>query len=153
MNNDNFIVVGYDGLESYKTKIELLIVNSSGDSQRISTLSESHGEFSYTAIQTSDSGIALLGSFSSLSLPQKVNLIKIDQEKEIKWSKTLFNCGRGSSLIETDDQGFVFACVGKNTNSTDIYETKIIKVNSTGNVQWERYFSDFAGIWDWKSYS
>ncbi|MFW9906906.1 MAG: hypothetical protein ACFFFH_21555 [Candidatus Thorarchaeota archaeon] len=158
MNNDNFIVAGYadiksENIPSHTSRIELMIVNSSGHSQRITTLSKSHGDFSYTAIQTSDNGLALLGSFSSLFFPQKVNLIKINQEKEIEWNKTLFNCGRGISLIETDDHGFVFACVGKNTASTDLYETKLVKVNSTGNVQWERYFADFAGIWDWKSYS
>jgi len=116
-------------------------------------------------IQTQDNGYALLGFTQSTDGDITQNqgsddfwLVKLDPSGTIQWQKTYGFQGmdRGISIIQTNDQGFLIVGILDVTGSGGLGDTNFnrnfnanrhaggdywaIKVNSSGDLQWSRYF-------------
>ena len=112
-----------------------------------------------SVIQTSDGGYAVLGYSNSMDgdLAGKsttVNdywLLKLDQEGNLSWSKTYGGTkdDRGQSVIQTRDGGYAVVGYamsddGDGSNNEGFHDNWILKLDSSGNVMWEKSFG-FSG--------
>lgn len=82
-------------------------------------------------------------------------VIKINSAGSIEWKKTYGGTGfeNGGPVIQTNDGGYII-CSSTNSNDGDVsgnngtYDYWIVKINSTGIIQWQKTFggtgNDFA---------
>ncbi len=120
----------------------------------------------YRIIQTTDHNFILAGySASDISGDKDQNsssedfwIIKVDQTGNIIWQKTIGGSGEDelTSVIETSDGGFILAGSSNSGISGNKAETCrglddywIVKLNSIGNIEWQRTFggSDNDNPW------
>lgn len=98
-------------------------------------------------IQTSDGGYAFATPnthYSILRIPLSILLFKINSLGIVEWQKQFNGSATGSAtvagLVQTSDGGYVFA-----GDTGDILSgTELIKLDSNGNIQWNRTFP-YAG--------
>ena len=82
-------------------------------------------------------------------------IVKLNSSGTIQWQKSLGGTGddAGSSIEQTSDGGYIVAGYS-NSNDGDVtgnhgdHDSWIIKLNTTGNILWEKSFggSKFEGI-------
>ncbi|NHF60321.1 hypothetical protein FK220_013285 [Flavobacteriaceae bacterium TP-CH-4] len=116
-------------------------------------------ETARSIIKTSDGGYAIVGFSNSTDgdlagkeLP--VNdywLLKLDAEGKLQWSKTYGGSkdDRGQALVQTNDGGYALTGYamsddGDGSNNQGFHDNWIIKVDGSGNLQWEKSFG-FSG--------
>lgn len=112
-----------------------------------------------TLIATSDGGYAILGYTNSIDgdLVDKtleVNdywLLKLDIDGNLQWSKTYGGSmdDRGQSIVQTADGGYIItgyamSSDGDGSNNEGFHDNWIVKLDATGNIQWERSYG-FSG--------
>lgn len=110
-------------------------------------------------IATTDGGYAVLGFSNSIDgdlngKTTDVNdywLLKLDASGELQWSKTYGGSkdDRGQSLVQTRDGGFALTGYamsddGDGSVNKGFHDNWIIKVNATGDIEWEKSFG-FSG--------
>ncbi len=100
----------------------------------------SQNDWSYSIIQTSDSGYAAVGYTSSFGAGgYDVYVVKLKPDGTIGWTKTIGGSSdeEGYSIIQTSDGGYAISGKTKSfsVGSWDVY---VIKLDSTGTVQWTR---------------
>jgi hypothetical protein len=92
-------------------------------------------------IKTNDGGYIFIGNtFTNNSNKFGIWVVKIDSTGRIEWEKTFDDKlnGLGSCIIETRDNGY-FVIGSKLSYDGDI-DILIIKINSTGNEQWNKLY-------------
>lgn len=119
----------------------------------------SGSETAQSIINTNDGGYAILGYTNSTDgdLSDKaiaVNdywLIKLDAGGTMQWNKTYGGSkdDRGQSVIQTRDGGYAIvgyamSSDGDGTNNEGFHDNWILKLNSNGDIEWERSFG-FSG--------
>jgi hypothetical protein len=90
-------------------------------------------------IQTTDGGYALIGAIGHGYFPSIVLLVKTNVDSEIQWNKTFDDLSSPCAIVQTADDGYVFAGAS---------ETGIVlsKTDSKGNTQWtQNYTVPFEG--------
>jgi PQQ-like domain len=89
---------------------------------------------------TEDGGFLLAGPSRSDGQGGNHHLIKVDDDGEIVWAKTLDkNSSLDTRLLQTDDDGFVLAAVlNQPDRSTEMY---LAKLDPDGNLEWEKTFA------------
>ena len=125
----------------------------------IRTFGGSDEDVAQTVIETNDGGYAILGFTKSTDgdiagKTTSVNdfwLLKLDSEGNLLWNQTYGGSDddRGQSLIQTSDGGYVLAGYSKSSdgdssNNEGQHDNWVIKVDASGNLQWEQSFG-FAG--------
>jgi hypothetical protein len=115
-------------------------LSSSGTYQWSKTYGGSHDEIAYSIIQTSDGGYAFAGYTNSYGPYNVFYILKIDSTGILQWSRLIEETGTGSavySVIQTTDGGFAMAG-GFTPTGTGNYDMYIVKLNSSGSIQWTR---------------
>lgn len=112
-----------------------------------------------SVIATTDGGFAALGFSQSVDgditdNSEQVNkywLVKTDSNGNLQWSKTYGGSDddRGEHLIQTTDGGYLLAGSSTSTNgdvtqNSGFYDHWIVKLDASGNIQWERSYG-FSG--------
>lgn len=124
------------------------------------TLGGTNDDRGFDIIATNDGGFALLGFSKSADIDVSQNagaqdfwLIKLTKEGIISWEKSFGFIGadNGITLLQTSDNGYLITGVLDVTASNGQGNSKttqkhaggdvwIIKTNSSGNLEWSRYF-------------
>jgi hypothetical protein len=91
----------------------------------------------FDGIQTSEGGFALAGSIGSI-----VGLVKTDAAGNLKWNQTYSLAGYASSIIQTDDGGYMLSGTsGYLDRYSDHRFSTIFKVDSSGVIEWSKNIS------------
>ena len=99
-----------------------------------------HGSFNEIQ-QTSDNGYIIIGK----KIPNnKIWLLKTNQFGNFEWQKEFdtsnnFDVSFGQSVLQTEENGFIFIGDGISSNTGDEI-TRIVKIDSSRNLIWDKYF-------------
>ncbi len=96
-----------------------------------------------SVIETSDYGYAVTGlTFSAGEGSSDVFVTKLDSAGNITWSVTVGTYGEegGQEIIQTSDGGYAIAGYSSNQFGLSIFNSYVIKLSSTGAVQWTSAF-------------
>jgi predicted secreted protein len=119
----------------------LVRVDSDGNILWNKTYGGAADDFGTSVIQTSDGGYALTGWTNSFgSGGEDIWLVKTDVYGNIVWNKTYgsnYN-DEGHGLVQTGDGGYIIA--GDTALSSDNEDAWLLKVDSNGNMLWNRTF-------------
>ena len=104
-------------------------------------------ESMHSMTQTSDGGYAVIGTShfaGATSLEDETLwLVKTDASGNMQWDKMypgLYGA-RGFSVIQTNDDGFVFAGSAK-PSDYDPYRYLLVKTDSAGNAEWNKTYGE-----------
>jgi hypothetical protein len=101
---------------------------------------------SFKIIYTSDLGYILCRTSQNSIQPQKMQVIKFNQDGDTNWSRE-YNTGAyslGSSIIQTSDGNYL-ACGLQAISEIACYQdAKIIKIDQDGNLIWEKEYDKFG---------
>lgn len=144
-------------------------LDNKGNIQWQKSLGGSGDEWAQSIQQTTDGGYIVAGRSrsndgdvsgnhgSTNDVDADIWIVKLDNIGNIQWQKSLGGSGddRASSVQQTTDGGYI---VGGFSNSNDgditknygYYDYWIVKLNSIGNIQWQK---SFGGIGDDESSS
>jgi hypothetical protein len=137
---------GY-GLGSGGGDIYVVKIDSAGNYEWTETIGGIENDVGNAIALTKDGGYAITGSTNSYGLGNStfdstsndVYLLKLNSEGSLLWSKTIGGGkdDEGFSIVQTKDAGY--AITGE-TNSFGMggYDVYVIKVDSTGNLQWTK---------------
>ncbi|MBI5402561.1 MAG: T9SS type A sorting domain-containing protein [Ignavibacteriae bacterium] len=91
-------------------------------------------EIAYSVIQTSDSGYAAIGHTGDYSFL----IVRLTANGSLKWSKYYGGTGSDNAytIVQTKDGGF--AAAGNTTSYSSGGDVGVIKVDSSGNLQWTK---------------
>ena len=94
-------------------------------------------------IETSDNDIVLTG-YTRYKSKRLLWIAKINSAGYLMWGKMIEKNGNAvaESIIETSDKGFLIAGKAKNNLLTN-YDILVIKLDSAGNVIWEKLYGDY----------
>ena len=168
-----YIVAGYslsnDGdVTGHHNHYDYWIVklDSSGNIQWQKSLGGNGEEIATSARQTTDGGYIVVGYSRSIDGDVTGNhgdsdywAVKLDNVGNIQWQKSLggSKADFASSVLQTSDGGYIIAgysssndgdVTGLHGNSGDYPDYWIVKLNSNGNIQWQKslggIFGEFA---------
>jgi hypothetical protein len=143
---DGYVAVGStysyspSGVSAWMVKLD-----ESGNELWNKTFFDGSYSFAYSAQQTSDEGFILAGIYNAGS--PLAMILKTDSRGNEEWSKS-FGLGRlttydfFSSVKESSDGGFIMAGNTLSYSSSKLEDGWLVKVDSTGNEQWNRSFGD-----------
>lgn len=146
-SDGGFALTGYCDSAGVK-KIFLLKTDSVGLTDWSRIYNGVNNSQAYDLKQTSDSGYILTGYTDETTFTYwlKLSVLKTDSAGTIQWTSTLGNSVNtlyGNSIVETNDGGYLvlggirsFVAVGGGPS--------IIKLDSTGTVEWEIPFGSFV---------
>jgi len=99
-----------------------------------------------SVVQTSDGGYAIASSVYGGS-SQDILLVKTDSSGNVSWSKTIQSPGNQYlySLQQTENGGFIAVGSSHLYNQVNDYAL-ILMFNSSGDIQWSRYFKIANGF-------
>jgi hypothetical protein len=98
-------------------------------------------ESGFNVIGTSDGGYAVIGATTSYGLgAEDIGLIKPDSEGNAVWNQTYGGTydDEGWMLLQTSDGGYLI--VGIVGTSEGIGDAWLLKVDSTGNMEWQQTY-------------
>jgi hypothetical protein len=100
----------------------------------------------YDAIQTSDGGIAVVGSCETSA--GSYWLIKLDAEGNVQWneSSTSYFNAFPKSVVETSDGGYAVVGTCGFAEGSDYYGLLLVKTDKYGNIQWKKTYGDANGV-------
>ncbi len=100
----------------------------------------------YGVQETSDDGFILSGFTSSFGVDKNLWIVKMDSSGGIEWEKTLGDdeLHNGYTALETSDGDFIITADYNNENEPTI-PTTIVKMDSDGNVLWQKLYSATTG--------
>jgi hypothetical protein len=118
-------------------------LDGSGNLQWTRTIGGWNSDYGYSIIQTTDGGYAVTGYTLSFSAGgYDVYVVKLDGSGNIQWTRTIGDSGKqeGLSIIQTTDGGYAVAGITSPYSNVgrDIYDIYVVKLNSSGNIQWTR---------------
>lgn len=132
---------GSGGSDMYVVKL-----NSTGNIVWTKTFGGSGDDSATCIIKTYDGGFALTGSTTSYGAGGKdVYLVKLDSMGDLQWTKTIGGSldDYGCCIIQTKDRGYAVA--GSTSPYYNSYDMYIIKLDSSGNLQWDKTIDDGKG--------
>ena len=132
--------IGNGGKEGFLAKL-----NSTGKMEWNLTYGGVGDDEVFSVIQTSDSGFILGGDTSpTQGGPSSLWLIKTDNQGVMQWNKTYGN-GNDinilSTLVRSGDGGYAIIGTVIPANGTAGDDYLLVKVDSSGNVQWTKTYS------------
>jgi len=145
-----YIVAG--GTSSFgtgETDVYILKLNSKGEVQWQKTFGGEGSDWVNSIQQTTDGGYIVAGGTSSFGTGETdVYILKLNSKGEVQWQKTFGgeSFDGVNSIQQTTDGGYIVAG-GTNsfgTGETDVY---ILKLNSKGEVQWQKTFGGEGSDW------
>jgi Secretion system C-terminal sorting domain/Domain of unknown function (DUF5122) beta-propeller len=115
-------------------------LNNSGNLQWARTLD---GDDANSIVQTTDGGYAVVGR--SPPIPYKFYVIKLDSTGTLQWGRTvgLRDADNAKSIIQTFDGGY--AVVGSTSYIEGNLDWYIVKLYSTGTLEWSRVITGATG--------
>jgi len=145
--------------------ISLIIIICNGQTPTIEwqvSLGGSLSDHAYSIEQTNDNGYIIAGVSHSVDGDISDNhggydcwIVKLDQFGEIQWCKSFGgnSTDAAHSIKQTNDDGFIFAGIsnsidGDVTGNHGDFDYWIVKIDSIGNIQWQKSLggsaSDYA---------
>jgi len=115
----------------------LVKTDASGNMQWNKTYGTSGNDLLYSLVQASDGGYLLKGRASGATW-----LTKTDVNGNIQWNKTYPTPYGGNpfTIIQTSDGGYAFAAVNTTIAGTQIGDALLVKIDSSGNMQWNQTY-------------
>ena len=136
ISDGSYVIVGSNGSDVY-----LIKVDSQGNLVWEKTFGGTKGDHGCSVQQTLDGGYIIVGKTSSYGAGDfDVYLIKTDSEGNRVWEKTFGgpSWDDGECVQQTSDGGYIIVGqTGWTTPNSDVY---LIKVDSQGNLVWEKTF-------------
>ena len=154
-----FILIGCTKDSEVITNSESADFMFLGEVEWMANFGGSGEETAQAVIKTIDGGYAILGFSNSTDgdLQDKTTavndywLLKLDAEGKLEWNKTYGGSkdDRGQSLVQTTDGGYALTGYamsddGDGSNNEGFHDNWIIKVDASGNLEWEKSFG-FSG--------
>jgi hypothetical protein len=142
-SDGGFVLSGYS--ESFGSKDFYLVkTNSNGDTLWTKHYGGSLVEISKSVRQTSDGGYIITGYSESFGIStENMYVIKTNSIGDTLWTKTYGQVGRysrGNDIIQTGDGGFAITGFIKTASTNGGYDLYLVKIDASGNVQWEKEF-------------
>ena len=108
-------------------------------------------EWAYDIIQIANSGFIIVGARDRYGSESKnILLINIDSDYNLVWEKELSAGGiideTAFSISSTSDGKFIICASINSIEDPTNYEPKIIKIDSYGNIEWQRKFKNNGNI-------
>ncbi len=141
--DNNYIIVGSEnstGTSGYS--VNLIKMNDSGGEVWNKTYSAGYG---YSVKQTGDGGFIATGS----GFENDLYVVKTDALGNEQWHEDYFvsyNSSTGYGISETIDGGYAILFTAENYDPP-VGGYGILKINSTGAEQWNRYYSGLMDPW------
>ena len=136
-----FVFAGYSNSYSPFHVFYILKIDSTGTLQWCRLIGETGtGSVVYSIIQTTDGGFALAGGFTPTGTGNyDMYIVKLSSGGSLQWTRTVGGTGddNANSIIQTTDAGFAVAGY-TNSFGTGNYDMYIVKLNSSGTLQWSR---------------
>ena len=149
--DDGYIVVGTIGENKYYDAL-LIKTNSKGNEQWKKILEGQYWSGATSIQQTSDNGYIIAGITNSggWGTPSGDALIvKTDSKGNIEWEKTYEDeyANSAFSIQQSLDNGYILCVFTNSFSSTNNGSTsKILKIDSNGNEQWNKTYSSTRDI-------
>ena len=147
-SDGNYIITGEIETSQYNTDVYLLKVNSDGDTLWTASFGNTNtDEYGRSVKETSDGGF-IIGGYGGVSNENEVILIKTDSLGNYEWQSVFGPSpdNRGHAVCQTSDGGFIVAgqawIIHGAFGSYDMY---VIKTDSNGNLEWERFIGGGSG--------
>ena len=141
-NDNGYILTGTYADEFGNYDIILRKIDENGNEQWTNMIGGDNFDNGYNVIQTSDDGYAVVGSSYSFALSPGI-LIKLDEYGSKKLLKNyhlaLYD------IQQTPEVGYLL-CGGEFGGGMNDFYPLIVKVNPTGNIQWQEVYSDKIGF-------
>jgi len=138
----NYIVTGEVENGRYNTDVYLLKIDPDGDTLWTRSFGDINlDEFGRSVRETSDHGFIITG-YGGVSQENQVILIKTDSLGNYEWQNAFGPTpdNRGHVVRETSDGGFIIAGQAWVIHGAfGSYDTYVIKTNSGGGLEWERF--------------
>ncbi|MBE0538347.1 MAG: hypothetical protein IH620_01435, partial [Ignavibacterium sp.] len=151
-NDGGFITLGRKDNGSLNMDAWLIKTNINGDTLWTKTYGADYIDEAYIVKQTSDGGYILAGASTAFGWYGEGWLLKTDINGNVIWSKGFHPNISGQNewdnfydVIETSDGGFI--ALGFGGYQDYYWQAWILKVNSNGNVIWNKSFGD-QFIWE-----
>lgn len=143
-----YILMGRTKLQgSYQPDLFIMKIDSAGNKEWENNFGRSLEEYVGGVQQTSDDGFVVFGSSrDSIVGTLDFYLVKTNKLGQVEWEKAYggVDYDTGKSILVSEDGGYVMlgSTNGKGAGETDTY---LVKVNSTGDVQWEK---TYGGVYE-----
>jgi hypothetical protein len=146
-SDGGYIVAGGKGYSAdANDPHDLLImkINSLGDTIWAKRYGGNNDEFVNNMVRTNDGGFILVGGTNSFGNGDyDILLTQIDSSGNLLWSKAYGGAleDAGMDILQTSDGGYIVDGVTKNFGA-GAYSTLLMKVDSSGNIQWARNYGE-----------
>ncbi|MBN2381790.1 hypothetical protein JXQ70_02820 [bacterium] len=140
--DDGYVLIAHSP-SAYSPSVTLLRLDATGSIIWQKRLQSSETIIPSELICTADYGFCLIGSTTSTSANSEVLIIKFDQTGTIVWQNTYGNAYNdyGVSIIQANDGGYL-AVGSKELPSTYHEDVLVLKLDSTGSIQWQYTYGD-----------
>lgn len=146
-SDGGFIITGATVTGTGSSEVILLKTASDGTVQWAKTYGGPDHDNGVCVQQTSEGGYIVIGTTYSFGAgPQfysDIYILKTDSCGTLQWSKTYGNmdCNdAGSSILQTDDGGFIITGIAQRTDNNNRNSIGLIKIMQNGNLQWAKRF-------------
>ncbi len=146
-NDGGYITVGRKDNGNLNMDAWLIKTDANGDTLWTKTYGDTYIDEAYIVKQTSDGGYILAGASTAFGWYGEGWLLKTDSNGNVVWSKGFHPDPSGQNewdnfydVIETVDGGFI--ALGFGGYQDYYWQAWILKVNSSGNVLWNKSFGD-----------
>jgi len=155
-SNNGDVTGSHGSLEYWVVKL-----SSIGNIQWQKTLGGSNADEAYNILPTIDNGYIISGTTQSNN-GNVTNfhgisdfwVVKLDILGNIIWQKTLGGSnGENLQNLEQTSDGSFIVCGGSNSNDGDVsgnhggYDAWLVKLNSSGNIQWQKTYGGTGSDW------
>ncbi|MHA2346198.1 MAG: hypothetical protein ACXACP_05730 [Candidatus Hodarchaeales archaeon] len=150
MDDDGFIIAGNTvsfGAGAYDAW--LVKISATGEVMWNQTYGGFAADIVWAIIQTSSGGFALAGHSNSFGANGgDFFLIKVSASGELLWNRTYggLSTDSASSLIQTDDGGFLLAGNTKSFGAGEI-DLWVVKTDPMGMMVWNQTYGGLSGDW------
>ncbi len=139
-SDNGYIVCGYtksfgDSYDMYVVKTDL-----NGNRQWHRNYGGTKMEIGWSIIELKNKGYLLHGSTTKDSTNDDIYLLRLDETGNIIWQKTYGNekYERTTQLLQTSDNNYLL--IGQRTIDSTNIDSYILKIDTTGNLLWEKTF-------------
>jgi uncharacterized delta-60 repeat protein len=139
-SDGGYIVAGYtNSFGAGRFDALIIKLNSSGNIQWSRAIGGTNGDYANSIQQTSDGGYIVAGGTNSFGTGGDILIIKLNSSGNIQWSRAIGGANNDDavSIQQTSDGGYIVAG-WTNSFGAGGHDSLIIKLNSSGNIQWSR---------------
>jgi len=156
-NDGSYLIAGHSNspsISSGNTDVFLLKIDLNGNlisKNAYGNKAYPNHEWAYDIIQIVNGGFLIVGARDRYSTELKnILVINIDSDYNLVWEKELSVGGfvdeTAYSISSTNDGKFIICASINSIENPSNYEPKIIKIDSYGNVEWQRKFKNNGNI-------